>query len=125
MTILLSAYHIIFIFIGLFTLMGIGYKILNTYLKDAWKKDIDIAIDKQCSEERCKLRISNVVSNKFELVTRDLELMKESLGELKNMINNQQETLLAIQLGLTELKPRLDNLEKRVDKIENKIDHSD
>jgi len=125
MTILLSIYHIIFIFIGLFSLLGIGYKILNNYLKDAWKKDIEFAIEKQCSEEKCKSRISNVVNNKFELVSRELELLKSSVSELKNLISNQQETLLAIQLGLTELKPRLDNLERRVDKIENKIDHTE
>jgi peptidoglycan hydrolase CwlO-like protein len=129
MQVLIDLYYVMYIAVGVTVILGIVYRNLKTQLQLSWKKDIEKNIDElekhfssTCNERMCKERVNNIVSSKFDMVSKDLLSMKETVNEIKVIITNQQETLLAIQLGLTELKPRIDSLEKRVEKIENKIE---
>ena len=129
MPVLIDLYYVMYIVVGITVILGIVYKNLKSQLQLSWKKDIEQNINivekhmaDNCNEKMCKERVNNIVSFKFDMVSRDLSSMKEVINDIKVMMNNQQETLLAIQLGLTELKPRIDSLEKRVEKIENKIE---
>lgn len=116
--------------VAILSIIGVVWGATQSYLyltlKDKWKKDIEESLRNTCSEEKCKLRISSQVDArfdaKFESIGKDLTSLKESLIELKTLVKNQQELLVAIQIDISRIGPRVDNLEKRLDKVEKKLD---
>ena len=81
-------------------------------------------MNKSCNNDLCDTRIKNKVDGEFQLLKRDIAELKSLLLDQKIVVNNQQETLLAIQLSLTEIKPRVDSLERRLDKLETRVDNA-
>jgi len=126
MTILIDLYHLSGILVGVIAVIGIIIKMLHTKFKEAWNNDIKVAKEKleeqfKCSDSDCKSRIKEVSGNKFEIVSKDMGTIQDAIAELKTILKTQQETLIAIQVGVADLKPRIESLEKRVDNIEQRI----
>jgi peptidoglycan hydrolase CwlO-like protein len=94
--------------------------IQNDRTKDLEK--LNKEINEHCGDAIISKKINDIVKSDFELLKRDTGDLKDNILEIKQLMSNQQETLLAIQLNLTEMKPRVVSLEKRVEKLENKID---
>ena len=90
-------------------------------LKKNADKDYDnlsTLIRSESSVESIKNKVSDYVNGEFKLIEQDIKQIKELSGDVKTILSNQQETLIAIQLNLTELKPRIANLESRVSNLE-------
>lgn len=132
-----SVYHLIWVVVGLISIFAVIIKILHSKFKTSWQKDIfelknsqdlknmwlqDINETIKCNAELCKKRIKENSESQFEMIHRDIKLLTTGQTDLKLLINNQQETLIAIQMGIADIKPRIDNLEKRVDKIEKRVE---
>jgi|SaaInlStandDraft_1057018.scaffolds.fasta_scaffold08478_3 hypothetical protein len=85
-------------------------------------KNLADLIRSESSTEAIKSKVSDYVSGEFKLIEQDIKQIKDLSGDMKTLLGNQQETLIAIQLNLTELKPRIENLESRVSNLESKKD---
>jgi polyhydroxyalkanoate synthesis regulator phasin len=141
MTLILSIYHIIGIMVSLTILFTVFYKQLQKNLSISWKKDIEGGLKSYKEDNDLELKwrkdiykaldefeksienkIEKQIGTKFELITKDMKMLTGGMDDLKEILQKQQETLLAIQLNVGSIKPKIESLEKRVDKIENKLE---
>ena len=142
-------YYVAGIVLAVIPVCGVIFKLLLSRLKNKWTEDIDNKVkdlenelereiheikedyEANCNTEKCSTRVSNLVEQKMANTQKDFELLQQALSkdisvindnikDLKVILSNQQETLLAMNMTLAELKPRIKSLEDRVNHLENR-----